>query len=126
MKLLIFSILYFVGALLLISASAPYHDTRFTIISPKANVVFKDGQMVDVHFKINCEAMLQSIEYSIADQDDKILFEKSLNIVKKRDWEEKTTWKIPSNKPAVFTLSIKATDVDGHSSSKIIQFNANL
>ena len=126
MKLLIFLILFFVVALLLISASAhTFHDTRITIISPKANAVFKDGQMVDIHFKLNCEEMLQSIEYSITNQDEKILFGRSISITKKRDWEEKFAWKIPSNKPAVLTLSIKATDVDGHSSSKIVQFNAN-
>jgi Glycosyl hydrolase family 66 len=109
----------------LLISMRPVHQTQINIISPKVNAMYKTGQIVDVHVKLSCEEKLKTVVLEITQQDNKVLLSKSLKTDGKRTLEEKMTWKIPTADPSVFTLSVHATDEDGHSSSKIVQFNAN-
>ena len=101
------------------------HETHITIISPKVDVSYKNGQVVDVHFKVRCGEKLQKVVYTIADQNNKVLFSKNLTVAGKNAIEEKTTWTIIQTDPSVLTFSIEASDVDGHSSSNLVQLNVN-
>lgn len=101
------------------------HETHITIISPKVDISYKKGQIIDIHFKVQCGEKLKSVNYTITDQNDKVLFSKNPNVVGKNAIEEKTTWTITQTDPSVLMLSIEAKDADGHGSSKVLQFNVN-
>lgn len=101
------------------------HQTQINIISPKVNALYKTGQIVDIHVQLKCEEKLKTVVLEITQQDGKILLSKKPNTDGKRNSEEKMTWKIPMSDPSVLTLSVNATDEDGHRSSKVVQFNAN-
>jgi hypothetical protein len=102
------------------------HETHITIISPKAETTYKTGQIVNIHFKLRCGEKLRSVEYRLTDQNDNVLMVKKPNVMGKTAIEEKSSWKIIQTDPSVLTLFIEATDADGHTSNKVIQFNVNL
>ncbi|MEO0040701.1 MAG: hypothetical protein RL329_149 [Bacteroidota bacterium] len=101
------------------------HEMQITVISPKTDVPYKKGQVMDIHFKVHCAEELKSVTYTITDSNDKVLFSKSPNVAGKNVMEEKNTWTITQTDPSVLTLSIEAKDIDGHGSNKVVQINAN-
>lgn len=101
------------------------HEMQITVISPKADMAYKKGQVMDIHFKVHCAEELKSVTYTITDPNDKVLFSKSLDAAGKNAMEEKNTWTITQTDPSILTLSIEAKDIDGHGSSKVVQTNVN-
>ena len=124
MKKTIFLFFVLMLGILFISARL-WHETLITVISPKANMSYKKGQIVDIHFKVKCGEKLKSLNYDITDQDNKVLFSKQPNVKDKHTYEEKSSITITQTDPSVLTLNIEAKDADGHGSSKTIQVNVN-